>query len=62
MILYNQIKSKIYKSIPKHSAYRSGIIVKQYKKSYKKNMERIIPILVSVRKKKVYLDGLQKNG
>ena len=36
MILYNQIKSKIYKSIPKHSAYRSGIIVKQYKKSFKK--------------------------
>lgn len=34
--LYAKIKSKIYKSIPKHSAYRSGILVKTYKNEFKK--------------------------
>ncbi len=29
--LYDRIKRKIYKENPKHSAYRSGQIVKQYK-------------------------------
>ena len=33
--LYNKTKKKIYKKIPKHSAYRSGILVKTYKKLYK---------------------------
>ena len=30
--LYKKIKKKIYKKYPKHSAYRSGILVKTYKK------------------------------
>tara|TARA_S200002703_G_scaffold72022_1_gene62427 strand:+ start:79 stop:198 length:120 start_codon:yes stop_codon:yes gene_type:complete len=30
--MYNRIKRKIYKDNPKHSAYRSGLIVKKYKK------------------------------
>ncbi len=29
--LYDRIKKKVYKENPKHSAYRSGQIVKQYK-------------------------------
>ena len=32
--LYNKTKKRIYKKIPKHSAYRSGIVVKSYKKAY----------------------------
>lgn len=31
MELYNKIKSSVYKEIPKHSAYRSSIVVKKYK-------------------------------
>ena len=34
--LYNKTKKKVYKRIPKHSAYRSGILVKEYKKEFKK--------------------------
>jgi len=33
--LYNKIKASVYKKIPKHSAYRSGIIVQKYKKKFK---------------------------
>lgn len=32
--LYNKIKNKVYAQIPKHSAYRSGIVVKTYKKAF----------------------------
>ena len=32
--LYNIIKNKIYHKIPKHSAYRSGILVKKYKQEF----------------------------
>ncbi len=32
--LYNKTKKNIYKKIPKHSAYRSGILVKTYKKDF----------------------------
>ena len=34
--LYNRIKKRIYKQNPVHSAYRSGMIVSQYKKAFKK--------------------------
>lgn len=34
--LYDNVKAKVYKDIPKHSAYRSGQIVKKYKEAYKK--------------------------
>ena len=30
--LYSKVKAEVYKRIPKHSAYRSGILVKEYKK------------------------------
>lgn len=34
--LYDRIKSEVYKDIPKHSAYRSGIVVQKYKAAFKK--------------------------
>lgn len=34
--LYNRVKREIYKKYPKHSAYRSGLLVKTYKEKFKK--------------------------
>jgi hypothetical protein len=34
--LYNTVKKNIYKEQPKHSAYRSGKVVKEYKKRFTK--------------------------
>jgi len=34
--LYNRIKNEIYKKQPKNSAYRSALIIKEYKEAYKK--------------------------
>ena len=34
--LYNMIKRRLYKKMPTHSAYRSSILVKQYKEAFKK--------------------------
>lgn len=34
--LYNSIKARVKREIPKHSAYRSGIIVQKYKKAFAK--------------------------
>jgi len=34
--LYEKIKKQVYKKIPKHSAYRSGILVQKYKKAFSK--------------------------
>ena len=31
--LYERIKKKVYAKNPKHSAYRSGLVVKEYKKA-----------------------------
>jgi len=36
MKLYNAVKARIYKRMTTHSAYRSGLVVKEYKKVYKK--------------------------
>ena len=33
-ILYDTVKKEVYRKIKKHSAYRSGIIVQQYKKRF----------------------------
>ena len=33
--LYDEIKRKVYAKYPTHSAYRSGILVKEYKKAFK---------------------------
>jgi len=32
--LYDKVKKEVYKDIPKHSAYRSGIVVQKYKKRF----------------------------
>ena len=34
--LYEKVKKEIYKKYPEHSAYRSGLLVKKYKKEYEK--------------------------
>jgi len=34
--LYNKTKKNLYKKYPKHSAYRSGLLVKAYKKAFTK--------------------------
>ena len=34
--LYDRVKARIKREIPKHSAYRSGIIVTKYKEAFKK--------------------------
>ena len=34
--LYDKVKNRIYTRIPKHSAYRSALIVKEYKDAYEK--------------------------
>lgn len=36
MSLYNKIKKELYKKYPKHSAYRSGLLVKKYKEEFVK--------------------------
>jgi len=33
--LYTKVKKDIYIKYPKHSAYRSGLLVKEYKRQYK---------------------------
>lgn len=35
-IMYNRIKEQVKRDIPKHSAYRSGIMVQKYKKAFAK--------------------------
>jgi len=34
--LYERVKKRVYEEIPKHSAYRSGILVKRYKQEFSK--------------------------
>lgn len=34
--LYARIRNKVYKRMPKHSAYRSGQLVQRYKSAFKK--------------------------
>lgn len=34
--LYEKVKRQVYKQIPKHSAYRSGILVQKYKSAYRR--------------------------
>ena len=41
--LYNKTKKMIYKKIPKHSAYRSGLVVKTYKDRFKKKYGKKSP-------------------
>ena len=34
--LYEKVKKSVFKRIPVNSAYRSGVLVQEYKKEYKK--------------------------
>lgn len=34
--LYDHVKQNIYRKYPKHSAYRSGLLVQAYKKAFRK--------------------------
>lgn len=43
--LYQQVKKEIYAKIPKHSAYRSGLIVKKYKEKFAKKYPNKQPYL-----------------
>ena len=52
LALYNKIKQQVYKQIPKHSAYRSGIVVQKYKKSFKKKYKKGNPYYGKKTKKK----------
>ena len=36
--LYEKVKKRIFNKIPKNSAYRSGLIVKEYKDEYEKKI------------------------
>ena len=44
LILYDKIKNEISNKY-KHSAYRSGLIVKKYKNEYSKNIIEMMHIL-----------------
>ncbi len=36
LALYKRVKAQVYRSNPKHSAYRSGSVVRAYKAAYKR--------------------------
>lgn len=50
--LYNKTKKIIYKKYPKHSAYRSGILVQEYKKSFIKKYGNKDPYIGNKNKNK----------
>ena len=58
-VLYNKTKKRVYKKHPKHSAYRSGILVQTYKKSFNKKYG---PRRSPYKGKKTTRRGLKKSG
>ena len=44
--LYEEVKKEIYAKYPKHSAYRSGLLVQEYKNDLRKVMPRVPHIKV----------------
>ena len=50
--LYNQVKTELYKKMPQHSAYRSGLLVQQYKKAFKKQYPRSDPYVGQTSKRR----------
>ena len=56
--LYNKTKKYIYKKYPTHSAYRSGLLVQEYKKRFKKKYPNKSPYKGS--KSKVRRKGLSR--
>ena len=53
--LYEEVKAEIYKKHPKHSAYRSGLLVQEYKR---RGGEYIGKKMM----KKDWVDGIEKSG
>ncbi len=56
--LYNKTKKYIYKKHPKHSAYRSGLLVQEYKKRFTKKYCKKSPVKC---KKSPYKGKKKKN-
>ena len=52
IFLYEKVKKEIYKKHPKHSAYRSGLLVQKYKKDFKKKYGKKNPYIGKKTKKK----------
>lgn len=52
MTLYTKVKAKVYKRIPQHSAYRSGIVVQDYKEAFAKKHGKKSPYTGKKSKKK----------
>tara|TARA_Y100000389_G_scaffold203710_1_gene253133 strand:+ start:140 stop:1060 length:921 start_codon:yes stop_codon:yes gene_type:complete len=52
IFLYEKVKKQIYKKHPKHSAYRSGLLVQKYKKDFKKKHGNKNPYIGKKTKKK----------
>tara|TARA_B100000795_G_scaffold33647_1_gene22174 strand:- start:1846 stop:2757 length:912 start_codon:yes stop_codon:yes gene_type:complete len=52
IFLYDKVKKQIYKKHPKHSAYRSGLLVQKYKKDFKKKNRKKNPYIGKKTKKK----------
>ena len=52
IFLYEKVKKQIYKKYPKHSAYRSGLLVQKYKKDFKKKYGKKNPYIGKKTKKK----------
>ena len=50
--LYNKVKQQVYREIPKHSAYRSGIVVQKYKRQFNKKHPHKNPSIGKKTKKK----------
>ncbi len=50
--LYNKVKQQVYREIPKHSAYRSGIVVQKYKRQFNKKHTHKNPYIGKKTKKK----------
>lgn len=50
--LYNKVKQQVYREIPKHSAYRSGIVVQKYKQQFNKKHPHKNPYIGKKTKKK----------
>jgi len=50
--LYNKVKLQVYREIPKHSAYRSGIVVQKYKRQFNKKYPHKNPYIGKKTKKK----------
>ena len=52
--LYEEVKKEIYAKYPKHSAYRSGLLVQEYKKRGGG--------IVGISQREVWADGLKRSG